>query len=65
LERKIRQEKRKRRQALVASLIGGGLPAIGVERLLDRLLPEGKMMRTLRMKVYPELRNYRKRQGES
>jgi hypothetical protein len=29
---------------------------------MDRLLPEGKKMRTQRMKVYPELRNFRMRQ---
>ena len=49
---------------MLKSLVGGGLFAIGVERLLDQIFPHGKKMRTQRMKVYPELQNFRKRQGK-
>lgn len=44
-------------------LVVGGLVGVGCERLMDRLLPEGRKMRTQRLKVYPQLRDYRKRQG--
>jgi len=46
----------------VKGLIGGGLVAIGIERLLDRMLPEGRKMKTQRMKIYPDLRDFRRRQ---
>jgi hypothetical protein len=44
-------------------LVVGGLAGVGSERLMDQILPEGKKMRTQRMKVYPQLRDYLKRQG--
>jgi hypothetical protein len=47
----------------IISLGAGGFCAIGCERLLDRVFAEGKKMRTQRMKLYPQLRDYRKRQG--
>ncbi len=47
----------------VLGLAGGGLAGIVTERVMDQVFPEGKKMRTLRVKVYPELRDYRQRQG--
>ncbi len=44
-------------------LVVGGLAGVGSERLMDQILTEGKKMRTQRMKVYPQLRDYLKRQG--
>ena len=49
--------------AAIWSLAGGGLLAIGCERVMDQMFPEGKKMRTQRMKVFPELIAYRKRIG--
>ena len=49
--------------AMVWSLVGGGLLAIGCERVMDGIFPEGKKMRTQRMKVYLELKAYRDRAG--
>jgi hypothetical protein len=44
--------------------IGVGL-AIGSERVLNAVLKDGHKMSTQRMKVYPHLRDYRKRQQQS
>lgn len=49
--------------AMLWSLVGGGLLAVGCERVMDGIFPEGKKMRTQRMKVYPELKSYRERAG--
>lgn len=38
--------------------------AIGLERILNVVLKDGHKMSTQRMKVYPELRDYRKRNPE-
>lgn len=47
----------------VKGLAIAGLMAIACERLMDRIFPQGRKMRTQRMKVYPELRDYRVRQA--
>ncbi|MDC0302612.1 hypothetical protein OAL23_00425 [bacterium] len=44
-------------------MVVGGLVGVGCERLMDRLFPESRKMRTQRMKVFPQLRDYRKRQA--
>jgi hypothetical protein len=46
-------------------MVVGGLVGVGCERLMDRLFPEGREARTQRMKVYSQLRDYRKRRAEN
>jgi hypothetical protein len=44
-------------------LLAGTVAGVGCERIMNQLMPEGQKMKTRRMKVYPELRDWRRRQS--